>query len=131
VLAALQNAAAGSSFDLLPISLDLGGKQPATLDGHVDANGYTLHLTGNVICANLIQLGKAVPQIGDGLEDALDELAGVSPNPGEKADAPGSETAKPLPESPIRVDLTATRAWGSAQVWRQTVPAVAGRPKRR
>ncbi|MEO6807123.1 MAG: AsmA family protein, partial [Edaphobacter sp.] len=37
---------AASGFQLDPISLVLGGKDPATLDGHFDTSGYTLHLAG-------------------------------------------------------------------------------------
>ena len=35
-----------SGFQLAPTTLALGGKDPATLDGHFDTTGYTLHLTG-------------------------------------------------------------------------------------
>src|SRR6202011_430054 len=35
-----------SGFQLAPITLALGGKDPAILDGHFDNTGYTLHLTG-------------------------------------------------------------------------------------
>lgn len=137
-LAALRNSVASSSFDLLPVSLALGGKQPAILDGHFDANGYTLHLTGTVVCANLMELGNAIPQVGDGLEALIDEVAAANPDPDarpvakENPDATASIAARPaLPTMPIHVDLTATRAWGGPQVWHQTAPAIPSRAKRR
>lgn len=99
------------SFDLEPVSLDLGGKSPAGLTGHLDDTGYTLHLTGSVLPSRLLAVGKAVPQLGDGLADCL-------PKPEDADDSPGTPQRRvPLPEAPIQVDLTATRAWGSAQLW--------------
>jgi AsmA protein len=137
-LAALQNSVASSSFDLQPVSLALGGKQPAILDGHFDANGYTLHLAGTVVCANLLELGNAIPQVGDGLEPLIDEIAGANPDPDAKpvskeipAATPSTATRPVLPTSPIHVDLTATRTWGGPQVWRQTAAATPSRPKRK
>jgi hypothetical protein len=97
------------SFDLQPLSLDLGGPQPATLSGHFDANGYALRLTGPATVAILRQMAKAVPQFGDGLAPLLEELAPAPP-----AGAPAA------PSLPIRVDLTATRTWGGSQTWIQT-----------
>ena len=40
--------APADSFELLPVELDLGGKQPALVEGSFDADGYTLHLSGMV-----------------------------------------------------------------------------------
>ena len=107
-------AVQSSSFDLAPISLPLGGKQPATLDGHFDATGYTLHLTGPALLARLLALGDAIPQFGDGLRPLLEPTpAGANP----------AQPQKPTPEAePIHLDLTATRAWGGPQVWSQTTP---------
>ncbi len=110
-----------SSFDLAPIALPLGGKQPATLDGHFDATGYTLHLTGSALLTRLLALGDAIPQLGDGLRPLLE------PAP---ADANPAQPQKPTPEAdPIHLDLTdpsldltATRAWGGPQTWSQTTP---------
>ena len=114
-------APAPDSFDLLPVSLPLGGKQPATLEGHIDDTGYTLHLTGSVICANLLELGNAVPQLGDGLQEVLDKIVATSDL------APPTKLRRAqdhiLSSVPIHVDLTATRTWGSAQIWRETTPA--------
>jgi len=120
---------APDSFDLLPIALPLGGKQPATLDGHVDATGYTLHLTGTVICANLLELGNAVPQFGDGLQPVLDQIAAAMPDTAPPAKS-GNAADRILSSVPIHVDLTATRAWGSAQVWRNTTPPAPARHRR-
>ena len=105
-------SASATSFDLLPISLPLGGKQSATLEGHLDASGYTLHLAGSVLLDRLLALGDAIPQIGDGLRQLLQPAAAaVSP----------SQPQKPAPAAvPIHIDLTATRAWGGPQTWSQT-----------
>jgi hypothetical protein len=81
---------------LAPVSLALGGKDPATLDGHFDSTGYTLHLTGMASTARMLALAKALPLLGDGLATAL----------------PVNRAA-----GPYRVDLTATRTWGGQQIW--------------
>jgi hypothetical protein len=86
-------------FQLLPAFLALGGKDPAVLEGHFDATGYTLHLTGMASTARMLALGAAIPQFGDGLREVL---------PSNRADGP------------YRVDLTATRPWGRAQTWADT-----------
>ncbi len=131
-LSAMKTPAATSGFDLQPVALALGGKQPAILDGHFDANGYTLRLAGNVTVTDLLELGNAVPQFGDGLEPVLDKIAGI-PAPTPAAGPASSDTpATPvLPTPPIHVDLTATRTWGGPQVWTSSVPMVPGRSKRR
>jgi AsmA protein len=106
-----------ASFDLAPISLPLGGKQPATLEGHVDASGYTIHLTGPVLPDRLLALGDAIPQLGDGLRQLLQPTLPA---------ARSTEAVKPIPataSAPVRVDLTATRAWGGRQTWSQTIPS--------
>ena len=105
-------SASATSFDLLPISLPLGGKQPATLEGHLDASGYTLHLAGSVLLDRLLALGDAIPQLGNGLRQLL---------PPTPASVSASQPQKPAPEAvPIHIDLTATRAWGGPQTWSQT-----------
>jgi AsmA family len=85
-----------AGFQLAPTSLALGGKEPATLDGHFDSTGYTLHLTGMASTARMLALATALPPFGDGLAQAL---------PTNRA------------TGPYRVDLTATRAWRGPQVW--------------
>jgi hypothetical protein len=85
-----------SGFQLAPTSLDLGGKDPATLDGHFDTTGYTLHLTGMTSLARLHALATALPQFGDGLAEVL----------------PTNRAA-----GPFRIDLTATRTWRAPQTW--------------
>ncbi len=85
-----------TGFELSPITLDLGGKEPATLDGHLDATGYALHLTGMASLARLHALAAAIPQLGDGLNEVL----------------PANRAA-----GPFRIDLTCTHPWGSPQTW--------------
>jgi AsmA protein len=125
-------------FDLEPVTLDLGGKDPATLTGHLDDTGYTLHLSGSAIPTRLLALGNAIPQLGDGLKDCLQHLALIPPTdspqpapaprggargsaiqPGDSAETP------PVQDQPTQIDLTATRVWGSAQSW---APASAPTP---
>lgn len=103
-----------SAFILSPVSLALGGKEPATLEGRLDATGYTLHLTGTVTASRLQALGAAIPQLGDGLADVV-------------------PVNRPL--VPFRVDLIANRQWKATQVWhdasiRTTTPAHARRSTR-
>ena len=85
-----------TGFELSPTPLDLGGKEPATLEGHIDTSGYTLHLTGMASIARLHALATAIPQLGDGLPEVL----------------PTNRAA-----GPFRIDLTCTHAWGSPQIW--------------
>jgi AsmA protein len=85
-----------SGFQLAPTSLALGGREPATLEGHIDGEGYTLHLTGMATADRLDALTRALPALGDGLAEAL------PPNPATGA---------------FRIDLTATRPWGGPQTW--------------
>lgn len=101
-----------TSFDLLPITIPLGGKQSATLEGHFDVTGYTLHLTGIALPAHLLAIGDAIPQLGDGLRSLL-----------EPTTASTTQTSKPAPVAdPIHIDLTATRVWGGPQTWHPTAP---------
>jgi AsmA protein len=105
----------------MPVTLPLGGKEPATLEGRFDASGYTLQLTGSVVAEDLMALGNAIPAFGDGLKPRLDEMdANPSANP--RDDPPGNPPSgsDPLPAAPLhplQVDLTATRAWGGHQLW--------------
>jgi hypothetical protein len=98
-----------SGFQLSPTTLALGGKDPAILDGHVDNTGYTLHLTGMASTARLHALAAALPQLGDGLVEVL---------PTNRA------------TGPFRIDLTATRTWGTSQIWTEnTAHPAPARPK--
>lgn len=110
---------------LIPTTLELGGREPAMLDGKADAAGYALHLSGAATAERLRALGAAVPQLGDGLEDVLPESA-----PGDAPkNSPGAS-----PAALLRVDLIATRRWGGPQVWRAAAPrpaAPAGKRRRR
>jgi AsmA protein len=97
-------------FVLAPAALDLGGKEPAMLEGHFDEAGYTLHLTGMATSPRLQALADALPEFGDGLAKAL----------------PANSV-----KGPFRIDLTAVRPWGETQVWTQTpVHPVAHHPRR-
>jgi AsmA family len=100
-----------SGFQLTPTTLALGGKDPATLDGHFDTTGYTLHLIGMASSTRLHALAVALPQLGDGLTEVL----------------PTNRAA-----GPFRIDLTATRSWGAAQTWTDnTVRPAPSKPRRR
>ena len=85
--------AAIPGLQLAPTTIDLGGKEPATLDGRIDSTGYTLHLTGMIVLSRLIALGTALPQFGDGLDTVLPTIH---------------------PTTPIRLDLTASHPWRGA-----------------
>ena len=133
------------SFDLAPVSLSLGGDHAATLTGHVDDSGYSLHLAGSVILDQLFALGDAIPQFGDGLRQLLAPEAPVQSQESAAAsevassgavttrghgvaEAPKSVATEPAP--PVSVDITAARTWGSAQTWSQSAPAPPA-PRRR
>ncbi|RZU42323.1 AsmA family protein [Edaphobacter modestus] len=82
---------------LAPTLLQLGGHDPATLEGRFDATGYTLHLTGTATVPRLQALIHALPPLGDGLLKALP--------PNHPATAP------------FHIDLTAIRTWRGPQTW--------------
>jgi AsmA protein len=112
-----------NSFDLLPVMIPLGGKQPATLEGHFDSSGYSFHLTGNVLYARLLELAKAVPQLGDGLNPFLAKIAAGNPDADPNPTPADATAASPeIPTAPIHIDFTATRAWGGPQVWTENSP---------
>ncbi|SNT14382.1 AsmA protein [Granulicella rosea] len=90
---------------LEPQPIDLGAKEPATLEASFSETGYNLHLSGSVLKSRLTSFGAAIPQIGDGLSDALPA-------------APDSAA-----ETPFHLDLTTERAWGSKQDWTPTTAA--------
>jgi hypothetical protein len=119
------------AFDLLPVSLPLGGERHATLTGHVDDSGYSLHLAGDAVLDQLLDLGRAVPQFGDGLKKMLAPEDAEASHPASQSDIPHpgpTEAAAPAP--PVSIDLTVTRAWGQMQIWSQGEPAVASPPRR-
>jgi AsmA protein len=104
-----------SGILLAPTPLLLGGHDPATIEGHFDSSGYTLHLTGPATLSHLQALARALPPLGEGLLQAL------PPNPPATA--------------PFHIDLTATRPWHGSQAWSapqhpDQLPAQR-RPKRR
>jgi len=115
-------AAPVTSFDLAPISLPLGAKQPAILQGRFNTDGYTLHLTGSALPARLLALGDAIPQLGDGLRLLLGPNNPIGSN-----DAPASESST----DPIHLDLTASRPWGGSQIWHQTAASLPTHPQHR
>ena len=88
-------------FNMSPAAVTLGGKEPATLSGHFDQNGYSLHLAGSVLPSRLLALGNAVPQFGDGLTAVL----------------PAQPAILPAKELPISIDVTSERLWGGGQSW--------------
>ena len=95
---ALSTVASTDSTSLVldPIPLNLGGHDPAILDGSANRDGTTLHLSGLIAIPRLLALAATAPQIGEGLTDIL----------------PRNRAA-----GPTRLDLTAHRAWGGHQVW--------------
>ncbi|MDE3103943.1 MAG: AsmA family protein [Acidobacteriota bacterium] len=99
---------APKAFVLQPIKLPLGGKDSALLEGTIDAQGYTLHLSGTATAARLAALAKTIPQFGDGLSEFT-----TTPQ-----SDPRHDDSNP---GPVHLDLTATRPWGGAQVWQQNV----------
>ncbi|HWZ52783.1 MAG TPA: AsmA family protein [Granulicella sp.] len=99
---------ANTTFLLAPTALNLGGREPALLEGRFDANGYTLHLTGTAIPSRLLALAAALPQFGDGLP-----------------------TLFPAPSAtPAHIDLTASGAWTTPPTWTRTAATTAP-PRRR
>jgi len=102
-----------------PIGLKLGAPAPASLDAHIDRVGYTIHLSGAAMRTRLLEFAAALPQFGDGLEDAL---------------PPAPDETDNKTETPIRVDLASTHPWGGAQTWTAVVtprPSVRRRSPRR
>jgi AsmA protein len=111
----ITSAPSAAGFVLSPTTLALGGKEPASLEGHFDSFGYSLHLTGNVLPSRLLALTAAVPQFGDGLPALF--LPPSAPQP------------PPSKELPIHIDLTSIRTWSGGQTWTRTTPAKPTHPK--
>jgi len=88
--------AAPEGFTLAPVSLALGGRDPVILDGHLDADGYNLHLTGMATSERLTELEHAIPSMAAGLAEVT--LADQGPGP-------------------FRIDLTTTHTWGEPHTW--------------
>jgi hypothetical protein len=122
--AALPTAIAPDSFDLLPVPLPLGGKEPAILEGHLDDTGYSLHLSGSAIPADVLDLGHAVPQLGDGLDNCLPQTPSAPAVPNSSRSSAVQPSASPG-EQPVRIDLTSNRPWGTPQSWCQSAPPLA------
>lgn len=96
---------------LSPVAILLGGRDPATLEGHFAPEAYSLHLFGMATEDKLKQFSKAIAPLGQGLpvisgpqDDASDKT--VSEAPGQTA--------------PTRVDLTTAGAWSGPYIWQQT-----------
>jgi len=108
----LSIVSANGTFLLAPSTLNLGGKDPAVLEGRFDGDGYTLHLSGTVVPARLLAFAQALPQFGDG-------LAALFPHSEATPETDGGT-------NPIHIDLTAAHDWRSSpqtRVWtRTTVP---------
>lgn len=98
------------SLVLDPVHLPLGGHDPAVLEGSADRDGITLHLAGLIAIPQLLALAAAAPQFGEGLPEVL----------------PHNRAA-----GPTRLDLTAHRPWGSAQIWTDTLNRPAPPPQQR
>jgi AsmA protein len=74
----------------------LGGPEPATLDGRIDGDGYTLHLAGPTTASQLEELGRAFPSMAPTLTTAISTNRGPAP---------------------FRIDLSLAHDWGGPQVW--------------
>jgi len=132
-------------FDLASVTLPLGGARAATLTGHVDDSGYSLHLGGTVALDQLFALGDAIPQFGDGLRRLLAPEDAVAPPDSQSSTETTAKAAtttrghgvaelpkpaKPEPAPPVSIDITAMRSWGGVQMWSQAAPAPSA-PRRR
>jgi AsmA protein len=97
----IKNSSPAEGFILSSTTLALGGHDPAALDGHVDRNGYVLHLTGPVTTNRLKELATALPCVASGLENI---------------------TTATQSTVPFRVDLTSEHTWGeqSPRVWQDS-----------
>ena len=102
----------GGSLTVAPVRVELGGV--ATLDGHLDRTGYGLHLSGTFLRSRLMEMAKALPQFGDGLEEAVPVV--------------GDGKAVELP---IKVDLIGNRNWSGGMLWAPVVKVASGRRESR
>ena len=85
----------GATLD--PVQLALGAPAPATVDGMLRCNSYTLHLRGNVMESRLVALANAIPQFGDGLEAVLPMAAATSAATPQKPSGAAQPLFTPLP----------------------------------
>ncbi len=106
----LEGELANGVLTVAPIPLALGGAQPATLTLAADKSGLKMRLTGVVLRSQLMELAKALPVFGDGLSVASTVPPVTEKSAGRTAEIRSAET-------PMRLDLVATRSWGGGQVW--------------
>jgi AsmA protein len=112
--------AAPSGFALDPVALQLAPHQTLEISGDGNAAGYAVTLAGTALRDRILALASVIPQLGDGLADALPQEA---PAAGKAAVAKQGEAAPA--SAPIHIDLTATRHWAQPQVWSGGAPVTA------
>ncbi len=100
------------ALQLLPVAVTLGGHEPATLDGHFDDNGYTLHLSGMATETRLREFAKATAPLGTGLVDEPAAEGSAAP------DTPATTPAVPVTATPAeRLDRSTAAAWNEPHIW--------------
>jgi AsmA protein len=105
------------ALQLMPVAVALGGRDPATLEGHFDDNGYTLHLTGMATEARMQEFATAMAPLGTGLVDPPPPAAeGTAVT--ETAAAPVAATA----ERVDRVDRSTAASWSEPHTWNNPAP---------
>lgn len=86
-------ALTGSVFVLDPVSISLGARLPATVQGQFDRAGYTVRLSGPATLERILAFAEAVPQLGDGLRACLEP-------PGNEPSASAGGAAVPAAQTP-------------------------------
>jgi hypothetical protein len=105
-------ASSGDGFTLAPFNLTFADKAPLMFSATADPNNMTLHIAGTGTPHQIMFLAWAMPPLADGFTQAMPVLAGSS-------------------ASPLKVDLTCTRAWGGEQTCVAMRAPEAVKPKRR
>jgi len=100
------NGDSSLALQLLPVAVALGGHEPATLEGHFDDSGYTLHLTGMATEARLDEFAKAMAPLGTGLVDAPAAAASES-----------QAVIAPVATPAARIDRTTAAQWNEPHIW--------------
>jgi AsmA protein len=97
------NTLSGEGFMLSSMALTLGAHDPADMDGHLDRDGYVLHLTGAATADRLKELAAALPFLAGGLTNVV----------------PDGQNS-----SPVHLDLTSAHSWReqAPRVWQDSSP---------
>ncbi|MDE1178075.1 MAG: AsmA family protein [Edaphobacter sp.] len=111
-----------SMLQLAPTPILLGGRDPASLNGQFDGNGYAMRLSGMATPLRLRAFAGAIAPLGNGL--VKDETpAAAKSDVDAQAKAATEDTAAQGAVPPVHIDLSTAAGWSAQHAWMQTTPS--------